>query len=83
MIKLPFSLLQKIRTGQKITLDLEPVNNELEPVKEDVEILYGRTKPWPFATACRNFVHPCPSIKENTYIQQLLAFFLNLPFRED
>ncbi len=68
----------KIRTGQKITLDLEPVNNELEPVKEDVEILWQDKTLAICNKPAGISVHPCPSIKENTYIQQLLAHFPQL-----
>ena len=64
--------------AKKITLDLEPVNNELEPVKEDVEILWQDKTLAICNKPAGISVHPCPSIKENTYIQQLLAFFPQL-----
>lgn len=68
----------KTRTGQKISLDLEPVNNDLEPVKEDVEIVWQDKNLAICNKPAGISVHPCPSIKENTYIQQLLAHFPQL-----
>lgn len=68
----------KIRTGQKISLILKPAYNGLEPVKENVEIIWQDKNLAICNKPAGISVHPCPSIKENTYIQQLLAHFPQL-----
>lgn len=68
----------RIRTGQKVELFFSVCENNLEATAGYVDIIWQDSK---FAVCNKPAgisVHPCPSIKETTLIQQLLTYFPHL-----
>lgn len=76
--KIVFQPAAKIRTGQNIAISLTQEKNTLEPVEKEVEIVWQDNNLAVCNKPAGISVHPCPSIKEDTYIQQLLARFPQL-----
>lgn len=72
----------KMREGQNVVLDLPEAEGLLKAINDPVEIIWEDENIAVCNKPAGISVHPCPSIKEPTYVQKLLARYPQLSLQE-